>query len=200
MSAGLIYRSAALYELAMIGLYGRHYPSRYRAVAELIPTRSSVLDLCCGPAVLYRRYLRRKAIDYVGLDMNETFVKGLARRGMRAQVWDVGGNAPLPPADNVVMQASLYHFLPDPSPVLERMLEAAREQVIIAEPIRNLTCAGRPLLASLARRLTDPGSGEQPHRFNEETLDKLMSTLRPRSTRSLLINGGREKVYVVQKH
>lgn len=199
MSASLIYRNAALYELAMLGLYGRHYPSRYRAVADLIPFGSSVLDLCCGPAVLYHRYLRRKAVDYMGLDMSETFVNGLTRRGVRAQVWDVGGDAPLPPADCVVMQASLYHFLPDPLPVLERMQEAAREQVIIAEPIRNLTCAKRPLLASLARRLTNPGGGGGTYRFTEKTLDGLMNALRPRPVRSLLISGGREKVHVFQK-
>jgi SAM-dependent methyltransferase len=199
VSASLIYKSAALYELAMIGLYGPHYPARYRAVADLIPPGSSVLDLCCGPAVLYRRYLRRKDVDYLGLDMSETFVNWLNCRGVRAQVQDVGGDAPLPPADCVIMQASLYHFLPDPLPVIERMREAAREQVIIAEPVRNLTCTNRPLLASLARRLTNPGAGGWTYRFTEKTLDRLMNALRPRPVRSLLVSGGREKVYVFQK-
>lgn len=199
MSASLIYKSATLYELAMVGLYGLHYPERYRAVAELIPFGSSVLDLCCGPAVLYRRYLRRRAVDYMGLDMSETFVNDLTRLSVSAQVWDVGGDAPLPPADCVIMQASLYHFLPDPFPVIERMQEAARKQVIIAEPIRNLTCAKWPLLASLAQRLTNPGGGGRAYRFTEKTLDGLMNALRPRPVRSLLVSGGREKVYVFQK-
>lgn len=199
MPASLIYRNAALYELAMIALYGRHYPARYRAIADLIPFGSSVLDLCCGPAVLYRRYLRRKDVDYLGLDMSETFVNWLTRRGVRAQVRDVNSDAPLPPADCVIMQASLYHFLPDPFPMLERMREAAREQVIIAEPIRNLTCAKWPLLASLARRLTSPGGGGWTYRFTEKTLDGMMNAMQPRPVRSLLISGKREKVYVFQK-
>ena len=199
MAAGLIYRSPALYELAMLGLYGRHYPARYRAVAELIPPRSSVLDLCCGPAVLYERYLRRKFVEYTGLDINETFVRRLKRRGVRAELWDLRGDAPLPPADSVVMQASLYHFLPDPLPLLGHMLEAAQSQVIIAEPVRNLSSSRLPLLAPLARRLTDPGVGSQPHRFTEPALDDLMTSLCSRAPKAYLISGGREKIYVIEK-
>ena len=199
MAAGLIYRSPALYELAMLGLYGRHYPARYRAVADLIPPRSSVLDLCCGPAVLYERYLRRKFVVYTGLDINETFVRRLKRRGVRAELWDLRGDAPLPPADSVVMQASLYHFLPDPRPLLGRMLEAARGQVIVAEPVRNLSSSRLPLLAPLARRLTDPGVGSQPHRFTERALDGLMTSLCSRAPKAYHISGGREKIYVVEK-
>ncbi len=200
MAASPIYKSAALYELAMIGLYGRHYPSRYRAIAELIPPGSSIIDLCCGPAVLYNRYLRRKSIDYMGLDINEAFVKGLLRRGVRAKVWDLREETPLPQADYVIMQASLYHFLPDPLPVLKRMLEAAREQVIIAEPVRNLASAKLPLLASLARLLTDPGVGSQPHRFNEQMLDDLLSILPSQPPQTTYIRGRREKIYVLRKH
>ncbi len=200
MAVGLIYRSRALYELAMLGLYGRHYPSRYRTVAELIPPRSSVLDLCCGPAVLYERYLRRKSVEYTGLDINETFVDGLKRRGVRAQLWDLREDASLPPADTVVMQASLYHFLPDPLPVLGRMLAAARRQVIVAEPVRNLTSSRLPLFGPLFGALTDPGVGSQPHRFTEGALDDLVRGLCPRPPLTRLIAGGREKIYLIEKH
>ncbi|MBV9928609.1 MAG: class I SAM-dependent methyltransferase [Acidobacteria bacterium] len=199
MAAGLIYRSSALYELAMLGLYGRHYPSRYRAVAGLIPPRSSVLDLCCGPAVLYRRYLRQKSVEYTGLDISEKFVRDLTRRGVHAEVWDLRQSDPLPPADCVVMQASLYHFLPDPLPVLGRMLAAARKQVIVAEPVRNLSSSKLPLLGPLARRLTDPGVGSQPYRFTEGGLNDLMLSLGTRPPRTRLISGGREKLYVIEK-
>lgn len=199
MAASLIYRSPALYKLVMLGLYGRHYPARYRALADLIPPRSSVLDLCCGPAVLYERYLRRKSVEYTGLDINETFVRGLKRRGVRAELWDLRQDAPLPRADSVVMQASLYHFLPDPLPVLGRMLAAARKQVIVAEPVRNISSSKLPLLGPLARRLTDPGVGSQPYRFTEGGLNDLMLSLCTRPPRTRLISGGREKVYVIER-
>jgi SAM-dependent methyltransferase len=183
----------------MLGLYGRHYPARYRAVADVIPAGSSVLDICCGPGVLYDRYLRRKSVQYTGLDINEKFVNGLMRRGVRAMLRDLREDAPLPRADCVVMQASLYHFLPDPLPVLGRMMEAARRQVVIAEPIRNLSSSRLPLLGALARLLTDPGVGSQPLRFTEMTLDAVMGSLCTRPPRSFLICGGREKLYIIKK-
>ena len=37
VATSFIYKSTEIYELAMLLLYGRHYPSRYRAIAELIP-------------------------------------------------------------------------------------------------------------------------------------------------------------------
>ena len=55
VSTSLIYRSATGYELLMRALYGRHYADRMRAVADEVPAGSSVLELCCGPATLYRR-------------------------------------------------------------------------------------------------------------------------------------------------
>src|SRR5713101_4008912 len=131
MATSLIYKNTSMYELAMLLLYGRHYPSRYRAIADLIPSGSSVLDLCCGPALLYHRCLRAKSIQYTGLDLNAKFIDRLIRWGGCGQIWDLRSEEPLPSADYVIMQASLYHFLPDASPVVNRMLRAARKQVII---------------------------------------------------------------------
>src|SRR6185369_13287964 len=122
----------------MLLLYGRHYPARYRVICDLIPSGSSVLDLCCGPAILYHRYLRAKSVRYTGLDINQKFIDRLIRSGGLGKLWDLRGDEPLPAADYVIMQASLYHFLPDPSTIVNRMLQAAHKRVIIAEPIRNL--------------------------------------------------------------
>jgi SAM-dependent methyltransferase len=192
-----LYKSAFLYELLMVMLYGRPYSGRYRAIANLIPAQSSVLDLCCGPAVLYRRYLRQKSITYTGLDLSSTFIKGLNQRGAHGQVWDLQKKAALPAADYVIMQASLYQFLPDPQPVVDRMLGAARKQVILAEPVRNITSSKVAPLAFLGRRFTDPGDGQSAHRFTEESLDLFFSRYAPRLSKTFFIPGGREKVFVL---
>jgi hypothetical protein len=197
LATSIIYKSTLLYELVMVALYGRHYASRYRAIADLIPARASVVDLCCGPALLFSRHLRGKNVRYTGLDVNAGFVEGLIRAGGAGQVCDLRKDEPLPPADYVMMQASLYHFLPDALPIVGRMIAAARRQVIIAEPVRNLTTSGSPLLAKLGRVLTNPGMGEQSHRFTEESLDELLSVYGSQVEKSFLIAGGREKVYVI---
>ena len=197
MATSLIYRNASVYELAMLLLYGRHYPSRYRAIAELIPAGSSVLDLCCGPALLYHRHLRTKAVQYTGLDINASFITRLIRRGGSGQVWDLRSEEALPAADYVIMQASLYHFLPDASQVVDRMLQAARKRVIIAEPIRNLATSNSRLLSMLGRLFTNPGTGEHSLRFTEASLDDFFSDYGSRVVESFTIAGGREKVYVL---
>jgi SAM-dependent methyltransferase len=199
LSKGLVYRHAVLYELAMAVLYGRHYFARYRALDGLVPAAACVLDLCCGPATLYCRYLKERGVQYTGLDINERFIHRLHRQGGQGQVWDLRRDVPLPEADYVIMQASLYQFLPDARRVVDRMLEAARQQVIIAEPVRNLASRKFSLLGFLARRQTDPGSGEQAYRFTEETLDTFFAPYAVHVSHAFLIPGGREKVYVLKK-
>jgi SAM-dependent methyltransferase len=197
MPRSWVYRNGLAYEMVMLGLYGRHYGARYRSVADLIPEGASVLDVCCGPGVLFDRYLRARSVDYTGIDVNPRFIARVNRRGGRGVLGDVADERPLPEADAVVMQASLYQFLPDPVPVVRRMLRAARERVILAEPVRNLATSRSPWLRALARRHTDPGLGARPSRFNEASFDAFIAGLGVGVTRSFVIPGGREKVVVL---
>jgi len=197
MATSFIYWHPYIYQLATRVLYGGNHTARFRAVADLIPQGATVLDCCCGPAQLYHRYLKPKGVTYTGLDVNPQFVARLTRGGERGEVRDLRDTRPLPQAEYVVMQASLYHFLPDADAVVLRMLQAASKHVIIAEPIRNLTSSNVALVRLLGRFLTDPGTGDQPHRFTERSLDQLLTRLGVRVVRSFLASGGREKVYVL---
>src|SRR5581483_10793562 len=197
MLGSILYRKSLLYELTMVMLYGRYYTARYQAIADLVPAHSSVLDLCCGPGVLYERFLRRKGVHYTGLDVSQSFVDRVNRIVARGRVWDVAKRNALPPADYVIMQGALYQFLPEPGPVVERMLEAARKQVIIAEPVRNLADSNIPLANSFARHFTRTGNGASSGRFTEVTLDLFFNAYMPRVSSAFLIPGGREKVFVL---
>jgi SAM-dependent methyltransferase len=200
MTASLIYHSALIYKAVMRLLYGRWYNERYRSVADLIGAGSSVLDVCCGPGTLFHRYLKAKGVYYTGLDINRHFIDRLCAGGATGMVWNLKENRPLPRAEYVIIQSSLYHFLPDASSVVERMIAAAERQVLIAEPIRNVAHSRIRPLAFLARKLTNPGTGDQPNRFNEARLDSLMERYRQRghAVRSLLVAGGREKLYILE--
>lgn len=198
MSQSLIYRSAAGYELLMRALYGRHYAARMRSVAAQVPDGASVVELCCGPGTLYKRYLRGRVAAYVGLDVNAGFIADLQHEGVDARRTDLAAtDEPLPAADVILIQASLYHFLPDAAALIDRMLAAAGDRVIVAEPVRNIASSANPLLRALGRRGTDPGAGGHDRRFTEQTLDDLMSRYASRVRRAFLIPGGREKVYVL---
>ncbi len=199
MTTSLIYQNALIYEGLMRALYGSAYRRRFEALAERIPEGGSVLDVCCGPATLFHRYLKQRGIGYTGLDINPAFIQRLSARGATGLVWNLEEDRPLPRRQYVIMQSSLYHFLPDAAPIVERMLAAAEKQVLIAEPIRNLADSPSALLAFLARKLTNPGTGDQPHRFNEPRLDALLQPYRQRGqvVESRLIASGREKLYIL---
>ncbi len=198
MTPSIIYRSSRGYELLMRALYGRHYEDRMRIVAEQVPNRASVLELCCGPGTLYGRYLRHRASSYIGLDVNAGFVERLRRQGVDVRLVDLAGSdQPLPHADVALIQASLYHFLPDAGRIVDRMIAAAGERVIVSEPIRNLASSDTPVIGLLGRRAADPGVGGHEQRFNEATLDELMAGYGSRVRAAFPIPGGREKVYVL---
>lgn len=194
---GLVYRSAIGYELVMRMLYGRHYAGRLRAIAEHVPAGASVLELCPGPGTLYARHLRRRPGAYTGIDMNERFVARLRRLGASAVQRDLSSSPELPHADVVIMQASLYHFLPDAGEIVDRMVAAARLRVIVAEPVRNLASSPIPMVAALSRLTTDAGAGGHQQRFDEDSLDDLMARYAEITTAAFTIDGGREKIFVL---
>ncbi len=199
MSGSLVYRNALGYELVMRVLYGRHYGDRVRAVAAEVPDGASVLELCCGPGTLYTRCLRGRVRSYVALDVNDRFVATLRRQGIDARVADLARSTePLPSAEVVVMQASLYHFLPYASGIVDRMLDAAGQSVIVSEPVRNLASSANPVIGMLGRRAADPGVGGAEGRFTEETLTALMDRYRDQVLKTFAIPGGRERVYVLR--
>jgi len=194
---GWIYRSPRLYELVMFLLYRRGYRSRQSALAELIPAGSSVIEACCGIGRLYSDHLQLKVARYAGLDLSPAFVSTLMKKGVDARLWDMRSETPLPHAGYLVMQASLYHFLPDPKPVVDRMLQAAEERVIISEPIRNLT-TDYPRLQRVFATLTNAGAGPELRRFDEESLDGFFDGYKDRICHVSLVAGGREKLYVLR--
>lgn len=195
----LIYRSALAYELLIRALYGRYYDAHYRAIAELIPAGSRVVEVCCGPATLYRHYLRGKSVDYTGIDLSEPFITALCSLGGRGIVSDAASDASLPEADYVILQGALYFFLPDPTSIIDRMLLAARKQVIVSEAIKNIANSRWPIVNALARRLAGAVAGEGVVRFTERTLDQLFERYRDCVIDAFKIPGGRDKVYVLDK-
>jgi SAM-dependent methyltransferase len=195
----LIYRSAWGYGLTMRVLYGRYYAARDAAVAEHVPDGASVLELCCGPARLYLRELRGRTRSYVGLDANAGFVERLRRRGVDARRADVATDD-LPGADVVVMQASLYHFLPAVSAaaMVTRMLAAAGDRVVISEPVRNLASSRLGVVARIAAGGTATTEGAQAGRFDADSLRALMDGFGAAVVHAGPAPGGREHVYVLR--
>jgi SAM-dependent methyltransferase len=199
-STSIIYKSSLLYEAFLLIRYRGEYRERSEAIAALIPEESSVVDLCCGPATLYFSHLRSKRVSYTGLDINRGFVDRLSARGVKAYLWDVEKSEELPQADYLVMQGSLYHFLPDPYPIVDRMLAAAKRSVLLTEPVKNLADSKNPLVSWMASKLTNPGTGDQASRFDEGLFKEFVDRYRPegRVIDFHPIAAGRERLCVLQ--
>ena len=129
-----------------------------------VPDGATVVELCCGPGTLYERHLRGRVGGYIGLDVNPGFVARLQGPGRRCpgRATSPAPTNPLPAADVVLIQASLYHFLPDADRSDRPDASRRRSRVIVAEPVRNLASSELPLVGRLGRRAADPGSAPTP--------------------------------------
>lgn len=194
MSVGaLIYNSPWLYTVAMRMLYGRHFRARYTAIAELIPDNSHVAEVCAGDCRLYLDHLRQKNTRYLALDIAPRMLAWGQSYGVETQLWD-GHADEIPAAEIVIMQASLYQFLPDADAMVEKMLAAATKRVIIAEPIRNLATTLPGPMRTLVKWATQPKDNDayQSERFERQSLEALFE--RHRCDRVSEIPGGRELI------
>jgi hypothetical protein len=164
-----------MYQAAMRLLYGRHFDERYAAIAEHIPTGTSVVDVCAGDCYLYRKHLRRKSVAYLGLDASARLVGWARRQGVEAREFNLWIDD-VPGGDIVLMQASLYQFVPHEQEIVKKLIAAARGKVIISEPIHNLSSSRNPLMAALGRSLTVPTPAGHPYsgrRFERDSLSGL---------------------------
>jgi len=92
---------------------------------------NSVLDLGCGTGLL-RKFLPA-SIDYIGIDLNETFLAYAARKFQGFYYKrDILGDLSAFKADTVVLSDVLHHVTPYHSTLLENALHCARKKVLIA--------------------------------------------------------------------
>jgi glycosyltransferase involved in cell wall biosynthesis len=163
-----IYWTGRGYDFVMQILCGKTNQETLAAVAGHIPENASVVDLCCGTAMLYRTQLKAKNCKYLGLDANGHFVMSIRRRAISSQLHNTAKD-PIPEADYIVMCNSFYHFHDKADELLEKMRAAAKKAVILTEPVRNMSTGGFGPLARFSNWLTNPGVGDYTQRFTPES-------------------------------
>ena len=192
-----VYWHPFFYRIAMKLLYGKYFEARYRLIAELIPENASVVELCAGDAYLYSNYLRAKGVHYTGLDINKAFVRAAKAKGISFLEHDLASDK-IPPADYVILQASLYQFIPNEDRIIQKLLDATRKVLIISEPIRNLSDSDNTLVRLLAKYSANPGKGHAVDRFNEVSLLSCFKRFREFSEMKVP-EGGREMIGIFRK-
>jgi SAM-dependent methyltransferase len=126
---------AQVRDFLRVGHEGREHPSRLKAVA-LLEGMSSVLDVGCGPGVMFELIReRRPDLDYLGIDVTAQFVAAArerfpadAARFREGSLYDLGR---LPGEFDVVLCRHILEHLPDYAPAVQRMYARARRKLIL---------------------------------------------------------------------
>lgn len=178
-----VYWHPVIYQLFLRTTFGRQFRERYKEVANFIPTGSQVVDICCGDCTIYRFFLRKKKIQYLGLDVNPLFVRWLKKKRIPIRLFDVCRDE-IPSAEYVIMLGSLYQFIPYHKEIMDKMLKAATKKVIITERIQGaFSSSTNPLISYIAKGLANPGTGHTIYRFNEKNLVRFLMSYRTKLER-----------------
>jgi len=143
---------------------------RWKAVIAWIPSGSKVVELAAGTGSFYLEMLKDHINDYSAVEINRRFVKYLQKQGINTIQSDIRKD-PIPSCDVLIMIAAFYHFKQMDGAMLNKLLHAARQRVIIVEPISPdlKCCSWRDLIRGA---LANIGEGPVYTRYTEEELRK----------------------------
>ena len=192
----IVYWNPFIYSLFMRFSYKSNYLERYQAIESLIDADSSLVDVCCGDCKIYE-FLKDKNIAYTGLDFNPAFINEGNRKGIKVQKCNVKNDG-IPQADYVLMQASLYQFIPNHAEVLRRLYAAARKYLIIAEPVKNYADSKWKIVSWIAKLLNNPGDGIKRERFNINTFKEALEPFNRNRVKEFLV-ADTEYVILIKK-
>jgi uncharacterized UPF0146 family protein len=142
--------------------------SRWKRAFVWVPSGSQVIEVAAGTGQFYREMLSNHVKTYIALDINPAFVKNMKSKGINAVQADLRKD-PIPAADIVIIISALYHFKSAEPEFVNKLLSAARERVIIVEPV------SRPLNKAtfydkMRARLVDIGEGPIYQRYSVDEL------------------------------
>jgi len=141
---------------------------RWEKARQWIPKKSSVVEVAAGTGRFYREMLSNHVKSYLALDINPAFVKNMTSNGINALQTDLRKD-PIPGADIVVIISALYHFKNIAPEFLKKLLIAARDRVIIVEPMSQ-PLDRRSLYDRIRAKLVDIGEGPIFQRYSKEEL------------------------------
>jgi hypothetical protein len=171
-----IYWNPLIYRALMRYLYGRTYNARYSSVADLLPDRCSVTDLCCGCGSLYTEHLIHKDVTYVGVDQVSRLMRLLNKYDRCLTVVGDACDVDLVNSDYCVMVGSLYHFHPREASVIERMAAIGKLGVVV-ESVQRAQKSRRhnPLLRFVAERIGYVRHSSYRYRLDSDRLDDVLA-------------------------
>jgi len=153
-------------------LYGRKYLNRYRLISALLPDSCSVIELCCGCGFLYEKFLARRGIHYIGVDMLDRMLSRLKKMGVKTIVGDALLTE-VDVSDYCIMLGSLYHFYPKEHFVLKHMSKLGAKAIVL-EPIINYTSSKNFLISCISKAMSHIKGTSSHRRLNTDALDIIL--------------------------
>ena len=193
----ILYWHPYIYKFLMKLRFKKYFNERYEAINELIPAGSSVVDVCCGDSFLYS-FLKNKKIEYLGLDFNPSFIKNSIKQGINVKLFNIYED-PIPPADFVVIQASLYQFIPNHQKLLHKLYNSANKYLIITETIDSYGSSNNKFISFVGKILNNPGDGIKKERFTYLTFKKAIEPFKNKIENEISICGDLDILVSIKK-
>jgi len=175
MYQSLIYRNIFIYRLLMNLIYLGKYKRRFERINNLIGYKTkSVIELCFGDTYI-AEYCKKKGIHWTGYDLNENFVEHAQKSGFNAFQKNISTTDEFLKCDTYIIIGSLYQFKDRGSDLIRQMIGSAK-QVIISEPVKNLSAA-KGVIGYIARKSANAGNGHEEFRYTEQSFIEMMDKL-----------------------
>jgi hypothetical protein len=81
----------------------------------------------------------------------------------------------IPKTDYILMQGSLYHFIPEEKNLIQKLLEACNKEIIISESVDNLSNSESKIKSFLAEQFSKAKTGQSKLKFTTKTLSETFS-------------------------
>jgi SAM-dependent methyltransferase len=149
----VMYSSPLVYELALNLSHRKNLNKRYDYIKETIGEGSNVLDLGCGTGLLGVKLCKK--CNYLGIDLNEKFLKLASSRALMVSLGDVFDfEKYIEDIDVVVACDVLHHIFPRHNELLEELGKHEGLRIIVGEPFKGYDKSSMGLLGRI-NLLTD---------------------------------------------